>query len=137
MIGTVDVKKALIARLTAVATPVTTIPADIAEFNYQGAQFTYPCVRVRVGPLSPRQRAGSCQPMDINFEIIAYSENPNSEQVSTIAEDIENSFKNVRLVINGKTANPVRVLQIIEPLPLPEQRGWVQHILMSCEVPDS
>lgn len=136
MIGILELQTALISKLQALD-PITNIPSDVAGYRYQGAQYVYPCVRVRVGPVTPRQRAGACQPITAAFEVIAFSEDESPLEVMTIAKDVVNSLNNVRLTVGSNKGNPIRIIQVVDPIPLSEQRGWAEHILMEIEVPSS
>ena len=136
MISTFDVQTSLIAQLNALITAGTITPSTLtcAEFNYQGSDYSYPCLRVSVD-LSTRARNGGCQPTIAAITIIAYSEQPSSGQAAGIAESVAEALNNRRLTIESLSSSPLRAMSMPKPVPLGGERGWATHVTAECEVP--
>ena len=136
MITSLDVQVAVVSSLRSFISSGRITPAilDVSEFNYQSTDFEYPCLRTQVGPVTPMQRNGECQPVTAALEVIAFSEDPSSLEVQTIVKEVVNNFSNFRLTVDGTKSNPVRVLNTVSPIPL-GQRGWSQHVSLEIEIP--
>lgn len=127
MIGTDDVQRPLIAALAGLA-------PDIAEFNYQSTDYTFPCLRAHVISLTPGPRNGNCVRVICNFEVVAYSESESSAGVAALAKTVEVAVSNKPLIIGSVQSTPVRIMSVPGPIPMPTQRGWAAHVIMSCDV---
>jgi hypothetical protein len=138
MIAINDVQAALITRLSALIAAGTITPAGmvVQEFNAQSRSYTYPCLRIRVGPISLEQNNGECQPVIASFEVIAYSEQPSSLQASQIIGSVMRALNNKRLAVGSVNSSPIRVLQPTSPVPISD-RGWAEHMLAECEIPST
>lgn len=132
MIGIDTLQAAVVTAVDALAAPV---PDNTAEFNYLGTQYVYPCVRVRVNSLRPLYRNGTCLKMLAAFELIAFSDSPSSLEVSQITNALAAGLGNRRLTVGANKSTPLRIMEIVGPLPLTEGRRWAEHVMFECEVP--
>lgn len=113
MITLNDVQGGLIARAKAQSALVALLPSgtqEIKEDEWQGDRFSYPCVRLDLGPMYPVE---DCEMFRVTFSFQAYSESPTSMEANAIASEINDlfhnkSFKqgNVRFLVYGRGLTP-------------------------------
>ncbi len=85
MLGIDDIRGALIDYLQSKTTITSLVSAtETRENQWQGVDFTYPCVRVKVNSATPQQ-AGECDIFDCPISIIVKSEQASSAQADNIA----------------------------------------------------
>lgn len=138
MIGLEDVKIAAIAKINSLISSGLLTPStlDVAEFRYQGSDFTFPGIRVRVSMPSFGYKSGNCQSCVASLEFVAYSQNNAQAEASNLAEAIAANLRGKRLTLTGTTPSPIRIIQIVDPMPLPPgDRGWAVHVLAECDIP--
>lgn len=126
MLSVYDIQVALIARLKATTTLTDVVTSvEIREDQWQGTEFVYPNVRVRLLPSSPRET--NCDVLDINFSILVFSEQDSSIQAEQIAGII-----NTALHARSFTSNSVRLsCWTVRQIPAIRQdtRTWRSEII--------
>lgn len=95
MIDNEAIQAALVARLkanTALTTLLAAGAAEIRESQWQGRDFTYPCVRVEIGPQTPIIGPAPCVWSRVDLSVYSFSEQDSSLQAEQIASAIKNSL---------------------------------------------
>jgi hypothetical protein len=96
-----DVQGGLIARAKLQSALIAMLPSgtsEIKEDEWQGAIFSYPCVRLDLGPMYP---IADCEMARVTFSWQAYSESPTSFEANAIASEINDLFHNKSFTQNG------------------------------------
>lgn len=108
MISSLKVQRAIMAWMKARAAVVASVPTDeIREAEWQGNEFVYPNLRVKVLDLSNLLR-NRCNVTSAPVDIIINSNQPSSLQAETIADIIITEMENRTFTQNG-----VRFISII------------------------
>jgi hypothetical protein len=130
-----EIQIALIERLKADTALVALLgTADqIKETEWQGAEFTYPAVRVEN---TVKPNVAYCPPDDVDITIFCLSEKKSSKQCSLIASAVSDIFHNKR----GQTSsNGVKfVFSRVASIPYPKQQEgqtiWVSPVEIVAQV---
>lgn len=131
------VKGAIITRLKANTTIVAEITGgadEIREAQWQGRDFTYPAVRVRVNSITPTNP--ECSRWEISFSIAVFSEEASSYQADRISGIINNQLhgKAFAQSIQGQDLNLALWTNEIVPALRQDERTWRSEILMRATV---
>lgn len=97
MVDSVEVQTAIVAKLKAF-TPLTDLCNDIRELEFQGREFNYPSVRIRMGYMQPIGN-GNCRPTrsEVPFTIAAFSDADASDEAQHVAHQIVRCLFGVQL----------------------------------------
>ena len=87
MISDELVAAALLQYLYSLPTLLAALPegkSGIHEYDWQGENFKYPCVRFKLGTQSPQPDETDCSIYRQNFSLIVYSEQKSSKEANQI-----------------------------------------------------
>lgn len=104
MIDNEAIQAAVVARAKADAALVALLTAgavEIREAQWQGRDFTYPCVRFEIGPQTPLLKPGPCVWSRVSFSVYAYSEQDSSLQSEQIASALADVFNRKHFAGSG------------------------------------
>lgn len=124
-----EIQAALVAYLKARSAITDELPAgatEIRENEWQGTEFTYPNVRVRM--ISNNAAFGGCDRSDITLGIEVFSEQASSREADRIAGIIngvmhQRSFSSSGIQFNLTTTNLVPAFR-------KDDRTWQSEVLM-------
>lgn len=125
MISNNDIQAAIITRLkltTALVTLLTTLN-EIRETQWQGNEFVYPCVRVRVGPQTPPGNI-QCAISRCRIVIQCFSENASSIEASNIAYAVLDALHGHTFTSGNVKFTMIKIISLGEPLRR-DERTWV------------
>lgn len=138
MIRNDELQAAIVARLKANTTIVPLVVsgsfadetwgADIREDQYQGTNFGYPNIRVRLLPMTPLGDK-DCPFIKFSVSLLVFSESSNSLEADRIAGIINNE-------LHGKTffSNSIEIstrLASLIPAVRIDERTWRSEVLMN------
>lgn len=133
MLGIDDIRGALIDYMKSKTTITTALggSTEIRERQWQGTEFDYPAIRVKVGGAVPQQ-AGECDIFDCPISILVFSEEASSSQADDIAGII-----NTVLHRRSFTSNNVRFMlwttRLVEAI-REDTRTWRSEVLIQATV---
>lgn len=130
MISNFDIQSAWIARLKANASVTALVPAaEIREDLWKGAEFTYPNIRVKLGPLTPQVPASTCQIFRSEVSILVFTEQKSSKQADDIAGVIATQFWGDKFV-QGLVRFVGITLDALVPADVPERdpESWMSEV---------
>lgn len=125
MISNNDIQAAIITRLkanTALVALLTT-QAEIREAQWQGNEFVYPCVRVRVGPQTPPGNI-QCAISRCRIVIQCFSENASSIEASDISYAVLDALHGHTFTSEDVKFTMVKITSLGEPIRR-DERTWV------------
>lgn len=112
--------------IPSVISPV--IPKEVREFEFQGTDWIYPCIRVAVEFLPS---FNYCGPEDANIEIEVYSEEKSSKQSTHVASQIMAHYHGHPFTQSGIRFNMVTVEKVEKPnRSVP---SWVTRVHIRCQ----
>lgn len=124
MISNNLVKAALIAK--ADTTPaILAIPiasGTVSEYNFQGTDWVYPCVRLQLDPQTDVLSGNKC-PSFIEFSWYILSEHQSSEQADQIAGVFASVFRDLSFTRNSIKFSGIQILENI-PAIKQDARTW-------------
>lgn len=136
MISNADIQGAWISKLKANAAITALVPAlEIREESWKGTIFTYPCIRVKLGNLTPQNKNKNCQVFNSTVSILVFVEEKSSKQADQIAGVVAEQFWGETF-----TSNSVRfagiTLDSIAPAEIPEgdSNSWMSSVNLSATV---
>src|SRR5512139_1780666 len=93
MIDNAQIQAAWITKLKATSTVTARVAAsEIREDNWKGERFTYPNIRVKLGPLTPTQPNNTCLIFRSDVTILVFGEQKSSKSEDEIAGIIATTF---------------------------------------------
>jgi hypothetical protein len=101
---------------------------EIREDSWQGSQFSYPNIRVRLIENVP-QEGRDCNLHNITIATMAFSEEASSQQADTIAGIIMVTLHDLQFTSNG-IAFGVRTTNLI-PAVRTDERTWRSEVIQS------
>ena len=131
-----EVQLALIEHLKADATLIALLgTADhIKEVEWQGAEFTYPAVRVE-NDVMPDNKAPYCYPDDVNITIFCMSEKKSSKECQLVMKEIATYLHGHPFTAtNGLKFVFIRVTKMPYPKQQEGQTIWVSPIELVAQV---
>jgi hypothetical protein len=122
-------KAAWIADLKAQLSVIAPVPArEVREFEFQGTDWTYPCIRLAV-EFSPTDIY--CGPDDADIEIDVFSEQKSSKESADIASNILVHYHGHPFTQSGIRFNMVKVVKVEKPdRTVP---SWVTKVHIKCQ----
>ncbi len=127
-----EIQIAMIARLKANTSVIAKVTADeIREDQWQGADFIYPNIRVKM--ISNKPEVGSnCVRTDVTLSVQVFSEDASSLEADTIAGIINNvlhdaPFSSSGLYLSLRTTNLVPAIRS-------DTRTWRSEVMMAGTV---
>ncbi len=133
MLGVDDIRSALISYMktkTAITGAIGNT-TEIRERQWQGTEFEYPCVRVKISSAVP-QMAGECNIFDCNISIEVFSETAQSSQADDIA-GIINTVLHRRSFSHGGVRFMLWTSRIIEAV-REDTRTWKSEVVIQAMV---
>ena len=135
MITNSNIQAAWISRLKANA-PVTALVSavEIREDQWQGTDFVYPNIRVRLGDLTPQTTNPDCKIYLSTVSILCNSEIKSSKQADDIAGVVFNEF--IGKSFSGSTVKIGQViLESLSPAVVPKGANtWQATVNLKCAV---
>ena len=125
-----QLKTSLVAKLKANATILAQLPDDteIREAQWQGTEFTYPNVRVRVIENRPHQE--NCDYSIVKFGIAVFSEEASSQECDKIAGIISNELHTQSFSQVGLKFTSVKIENIIPAIRI-DERTWMSEVILN------
>lgn len=124
MISNNDIQEAIISKLKATPAVLALVPAvEIRETQWQGLDFTYPCIRVRVGPQVPTADV-ACTISRCQIVIQCYSENASSKESNSIAFSVVDALHGKPFSTTNMKFTMLKVVTLSEAIRR-DQRTWV------------
>lgn len=139
MISNSSIQAAWIAKLKANANVTALVPAvEIREDLYKGTDFTYPNIRVRLGPLIPINKNPNCKVFTSTVAILIFIEQKSSKQADDISAVVLNEFWGKTYTSNGIRFTAIN-LDSLEPADVPESdtNSWQAIVNLSATVSES
>jgi hypothetical protein len=125
MISSELIQAALIAKATSSAT-LTAAPLSsgtVLEYNYQGTDWSYPCVRLQLESNNKDiDSLGSC-PSVAEFSWYVFSEQGSSKQANQLAGRVVAAFEDLSFTQNGIKFSKIKILENI-PAIRQDVRTW-------------
>jgi hypothetical protein len=123
-------KDAWISNLKAQSNIVSLLsdPKEIRETEWQGSDWTYPCIRVAVEFIPS---SNYCGPDDANIEIEVYSEQKSSKQSVHIASMIQAHYHGHPFTQSPTRFNTVVVRKVEKPNR--DVPAWVTRVHIFCQ----
>lgn len=132
MIDNEQIKTAIISKLKANTTIVAALPTvnEIRETQWQGTDFQYPNLRVRVIDNTPVGRSGCYQ--NVSIGIMAFSEQASSKEADQISGIIMRELNDSYFTENGLAFN-LRITNIT-PAARVDARTWRSEAIFKAIV---
>jgi hypothetical protein len=107
--------------------------AQIKEIQPQTTEFTYPGVRLRVGPNAPGEEG--C-PQDVTVRIAAFSENASSQQCMRIAGIIMQEYHDKSFITSGLSQSMqfIGIKADLVPVVRQDRRTWRAEVILNMVV---
>lgn len=105
--------------------------SEIRERQWQGTEFEYPCIRVKIGSAVP-QMAGECNIFDCSVSITVRSEEASSAQADNIAGIINSVLHRRSFEQNGVKFN-VWTTRLVEAI-REDARTWRSELIVQATV---
>jgi len=122
-----EIQAALVAKAKANLSITAEIPStEIREVSWQGTEFSYPNLRIRI--LSNTPISKNCNAQEINTSWLVYSENDSSQEANRIAGIISQEFHDRQFTSNG-IAFSLIVTNVI-PAIRSDIRTWRSEVIM-------
>lgn len=136
MISNADIQASWIAKLkatSAVTARISTV--EIREDQWKGQTFTYPNIRVKLGPLMPTTPNNNCQIFRSEVSIRVYVEQKSSKTADEIAGIVATQFWGHPFT-NGAVKFTAINLTSVMPADTPEwdEQSWMAEVNLSCLV---
>lgn len=129
-----ELKKALVSRLKSNANVLAELSSDstkIKEWQWQGDEFLYPCVRVRIlTDMGNVPDPNGCNKTTVKYGIMAFSEEASSQQADRISGIIANELHTQSFTSEGIRFASLRVETIIPAIRM-DERTWVSEVVIS------
>lgn len=105
-------------------------PEEIREVEWRGNKFFYPCVRVRVTPLTPKQVSSPCSEVTCDASVLVLGKDYSSLRINEIASEILQVFHGYAGTINNLRISGVGCVQ--HAADFREEFGvWVAEVKMN------
>jgi len=132
-----EVQGAIITKLKASTVPSMLIDSkgelhddEIREVEWRGTKFYYPCVRVRVTPLTPTTVSSSCTDVSCDANVLVIGENYSSLKINEIASEVLQIFHGYSGTIGNIRMSGIGCIQ--HAADFKEESGvWVAEVKMS------
>lgn len=124
-----EIKAGIIAKLKAESTITDVVNSDeIKEYNWQGREFVYPGIRVRV--LTNNADNSNCLFSNISASILVYSELYSSLEADTIAGIIRTALHGKSFTSSGVAFTGIRVTNLV-PAIRQDINTWRSEVLIT------
>lgn len=136
MINNADIQTAWISKLKATATLTARVPAtEIRENQWMGQTFSYPAVRVKLGPLAPVVQNINCNNWRSEVAILVFTEQKSSRTADEIAGIIATAFWKHPFSSGGVSLYSIDLASLV-PAYVPEYdtNCWVSEVNFTCLV---
>lgn len=133
MLGVDDIRSALIGYMktkTAITGAIGST-TEIREGQWQGTEFDYPCIRVKINAAVP-QMAGECNIFNCDVSILVFSETAQSSQADNIT-GIINTVLHRRSFSYGGVRFMIWTSRLIEAV-REDTRTWRSELLIQTTV---
>jgi hypothetical protein len=118
------VQAALVAKFNSTPNIQTSLPSGtILEYDFQGADWTYPNGRLHVENQYDVSEDMTHCPSYVEFSFYAFSEHGTSKQANQIASKFVNSFRGVSFTVNNIKFARIKILENI-PAIKADERTW-------------
>lgn len=132
-----EVQGAIISKLKASTVPAMLVDSqgvvhtdEIREVEWRGTKFYYPCIRVRVTPLTPKTVSSSCTEVSCDASVLIIGEDYSSLKINQIASEVLQIFHGYAGTINSVRMSGVGCVQ--HAADFKEEGGvWVAEVKMS------
>lgn len=128
MISNELIQAAIVAKTQASATIIAALTdgaTGIKEFNYKGADFSYPCVRIQLD--SQIDISEIACPSQVEFSFYIFSEKASSKEANQIAGIIVSAFRGLSFSQNSIKFVKINILENI-PAIAQDERLWRAQI---------
>lgn len=144
MISVISFQEEIIDALAACADLTALVDSDeIREYQYQGTEFAYPCVRVDVRNQVPEGDAPCRLTISIiNFAVLAYSEEESSRECERVCYQIVECLFGTQIEMATPVEGPdwrtetVNLVQINAPRRMAE-KVWRGEVIFRCRVKET
>ena len=136
MLDNAVIQSAWIVKLKSISALTARVPAvEIREDSYKGNTFTYPNVRVKLGPLTPTTNQNTCQVFRSDCDIIVFIEQKSSKTADEIAGIIAAALWGHPFTSGTVKFNSVNLTSVI-PAGVPEwdSESWAAEVNFTCTV---
>jgi hypothetical protein len=106
---------------------------EIRESSYQGADFSYPAIRLRVGPQTDPHLEAMCQYSTIEFQVDCYSEQKSSKEATEIGWEINELLHHHSFSYMGVFFSLIDLVSSL-PVARKDERTWIKTVRFSSHV---
>ena len=106
---------------------------EIRESNYQGADFKYPAIRVRVGPQTDPHLESMCQYSTIEIQIDCFSEQKSSKEATEIGWEVNELLHHHSFSYMGVFFSLIDLVTSL-PVARKDERTWIKTVKFSSHV---
>lgn len=133
MLGIDDIRGALIDYMKSKPDIIAALGSttEIRERQWQGTEFDYPCIRVKINSIVP-QMAGECNIFDCSLSILVFSETASSSQADNIA-GIINTILHRRSFEQGSVKFNLWTSRLVEAI-REDARTWRAELIIQATV---
>lgn len=133
MLGIDDIRGALIDYMKSKTTITAALGSttEIRERQWQGTEFDYPCIRVKINSAVP-QMVGECNIFDCSLSILVFSEVASSSQADNIA-GIINTVLHRRSFEQGSVKFNMWTSRLVEAI-REDARTWRAELVIQATV---
>lgn len=135
MISLSTVQEAFVTTLKADPTITVTLydAHEIREDQWQGKDFTYPCIRVDVQSANPLTGANCADGEIFDIELLIYSEQPSSKQCNDICALVVNKYHN-KSFSSGALRFAGMVCTVLTAARRIDQQTWMSKVHLKGSV---
>lgn len=135
MISTVELQEQIITTLKAHAPIVLVVGEEIREEQWQGKEFTYPCVRVGMVNNIPLGDTCHHSHSTMGFRILCFSESPSSQQCDAMVGLIMEALLGEQFIHIDFTTGEIRLgRQGQIPAKRTPQRVWQSEVHFAINI---
>lgn len=136
MISNADIQASWIAKLKATSTVTSRVSqTEIREERWKGTGFSYPNIRVKLGPLTPTKQDSTCQIFRSEVSLRVYVEEKSSKTADEIAGIISTAFWTHPFTQGAVKFTAINLISLV-PADVPEwdENSWMSEVNFSCLV---